>query len=159
MFPSVRIQEGWESPFHLELDLEFCPNEECLNVFKILRSGCTSDCDADIIYLTDIVISRIHEKNYSIKTLDRIDPFFILVRNTFQYLNSRKYEEVFNSRRIYIHDIFNNYLKNEPLDISPHPVSPTSPPTVETKSKIKSLKLLVKEVSVPKIMKKAKKQN
>jgi len=157
MLPSFQIQAGWESPFTLELDLEFCPNEECINILKILKSGCTSDCDADIIYLTDIVISRIHEKNYNIKTLNQSDPFFILVRYTFQYLNSRKYEEIFNSRRIYIHDIFNNYLKNEPLDSSPHPVTPPPPPAVETKSKIQNIKDTVKEVSVPKIMKKAKK--
>ena len=157
MFPSFTIQEGWESPFTLELEPELCSHEECLNIFRIIKNGCASDCDIDILCVIDNVIARIHEINYGIKRLIIDDPFIRLVHSVFNYLNVRKGETLFNERRVYIYEIYNNYLKNEPLDSSPHPVSPTSPPIVETKGKIQNLKETMKVVPVPKIMKKAKK--
>jgi len=154
MFQSYIIREGWESPLRLELDLEFCPHEECCEILKLLRYGCTSECDVDILYLIDNLITRLHEINYGVKFRKPNDSFINLIQYSFRYLNTRQAERDFNKRRMDIYKIYNHYLKNEPSENSPHPISPVSPPSIQKVSK----KEETKGVKFPKIMKKARRR-
>ena len=156
MFPRYTIKEGWESPFPLVLDLGFCSHEEC-KLFLSIFSHSPSACDPEILHISNEVLKRINDINYDIKHVDSGDPLIKLVRYTFNFLRLKKEDKKFYEKCKEICDTFNYYLNNDPPDISPHPVSPISPPPVETKGKVHNLKDTVKEVSIPKIMKKAKK--
>ena len=157
MLRSYKAEEGWISPFLLELDLVLTSHGECQSILSLLRL-CSSECDPEILYISDEVLRRINDIGYEIKYLDIGDPLIKLIKYTFNYLYTRNKEELFYDKCKIICKTYNYYLKNDPPGYSPQAVSPVSPPCEENKGAIQKLKEVISDIPAPKIMKKEKRR-